>query len=198
MQYSQGKTFVSPRSLIRASKALYFPNLHGTTLASPSLPTDTTPLLTRKISLVSIFSGTWAERQTLTFLGDAKSPYEELDSVLAAGKGLLQRVDINVEEDMLKAGLIRLFMGSLRRTLPPDRHGAYFLVRRGITDAMRDQIGMLNSKVGYVYLVDGACRIRWAGSGRAEEGERESLVRGLRKLMEEEEAEHRSSGGGGR
>ncbi|MCJ1475973.1 Mitochondrial ATPase complex subunit atp10 [Lambiella insularis] len=188
MQYSKGKTFVAPRSLIREPKALYFPNLHGVTLASPSLAMDTTPLLTHKISLISMFSGTWAERQTMTFIGDAKDPHVELGILLEAKRGVLQRVDINVEEDILKAGLIRLFMGGLRRKLPVERHGAYFLIRRGITEEIRDKIGMLNSKVGYVYLVDGNCRIRWAGSGRAEEGERESLIKGLRKLVEEAES----------
>ena len=84
---------------------------------------------------------------------------------------MLQRVDINVEEDLLKASLIRLFMPSLRRKLPAAQHERYFLVRRGLTDEIREGIGMLNGKVGYVYLVDNECRIRWAGSGRAGESE---------------------------
>jgi len=94
-------------------------------------------------------------------------------------------VDINVEENAMKAALIRLFMGNLKRRLPVEAHGRYFLVRRGITEDMRDEIGLLNSKVGYVYLVDSECRIRWAGSGRAEPGERESMLGGLVKLLQE-------------
>lgn len=49
---------------------------------------------------------------------------------------------------------------------------------------MKMSIGMANGKVGYVYLVDKACRIRWAGSGDAVEGEREGLVACVKKLME--------------
>jgi ATPase complex subunit ATP10 len=44
---------------------------------------------------------------------------------------------------------------------------------------------MLNSKVGYVYLVDDAGHIRWAGSVSAELDEKESLNAGLRKKIRE-------------
>ena len=44
---------------------------------------------------------------------------------------------------------------------------------------------MMNSKVGYVYLLDENCRIRWAGSGPAEEHELEALNNGVRKLLQE-------------
>ena len=44
---------------------------------------------------------------------------------------------------------------------------------------------MLNSKVGYVYLLDENCRIRWAGSGPAQEEELNALNKGVLKLLEE-------------
>jgi ATP10 protein. len=47
---------------------------------------------------------------------------------------------------------------------------------------------MMNSKVGYVYLVDSHCRIRWAGSGPAEASELETLNNGLAKLLAEKKA----------
>jgi ATPase complex subunit ATP10 len=54
---------------------------------------------------------------------------------------------------------------------------------------MRESIGVLNSKVGYTYLVDHQCRIRWAGSGPAEPGEREGLVKGVQRILSEIEKE---------
>ena len=90
-----------------------------------------------------------------------------------------------MEDNSLKASLIRLFMPSLRRKLPLAQHERYFLVRRGMTDELREGLGMRNSKVGYVYLVDSECRIRWAGSGPAGEGEMESLVKGVIRLVGE-------------
>lgn len=44
---------------------------------------------------------------------------------------------------------------------------------------------MINSKVGYVYLLDEKCKVRWAGSSIAEPGELESLNKGVMKLIEE-------------
>lgn len=99
--------------------------------------------------------------------------------------GLAQQVDINVEENALKAGLIRLFAYRLRKMKEEKDWGRYFLVRRGLTDDMREAMGILNKSVGYVYLVDGACRIRWAGSGVAEGEEGSYLVDGLKRLIEQ-------------
>ncbi|MCJ1385045.1 Mitochondrial ATPase complex subunit atp10 [Xylographa soralifera] len=191
LQYSKGttllsvlrKTFLSPPTLIRAHKALYFPNLHGSTLGSPSR--DTTPLLRGKTSLVALFSGTWAEHQTQTFFGSPLAPHPALAPLLAEHMDILQRVDVNLEDNFLKASLIRLFMPSLRHKFPQAQHERYFLVKRGMTDEIRDGIGMLNSKVGYVYLLDSECRIRWAGSGPAGAGEMESLVKGVGRLVGE-------------
>jgi len=81
--------------------------------------------------------------------------------------------------------LVRLFMPSLRRRLGVDNWERYFLVRRGISDQIRDAVGLLNSKVGYTYLLDGECKIRWAGSGHCEGDEKEGLVKGTRRLIEE-------------
>ena len=68
----------------------------------------------------------------------------------------------------------------------PNRTGdKYFLVRRGITDGIRESIGLLNSKVGYTYLVDQHCRIRWASSGESHPDEKDGLAKGLSRLVEE-------------
>ncbi|KAM0803993.1 ATP10 protein-domain-containing protein [Usnea florida] len=75
MRYHRGKTFLSPPKLFKAESALYFPNMMGYTLAAPSLKTaSTTTVLRGKTSIVSVFSGTWAERQTLSFVGQEENP----------------------------------------------------------------------------------------------------------------------------
>ena len=50
---------------------------------------------------------------------------------------------------------------------------------------MKEAIGLLNDKTGYVYLVDEQNRIRWAGSAIAEPQEKESLYNGLNRLIQE-------------
>lgn len=94
-------------------------------------------------------------------------------------------VQINHEENWMKAMIVKFFMYNLRKQRAAENWGRYFLVRKGFTEEMRDAIGLLNSKVGYTYLLDGECRIRWAGSGEAELEEKEGLIRSVRRLIEE-------------
>ncbi|MCJ1356412.1 MAG: Mitochondrial ATPase complex subunit atp10 [Icmadophila ericetorum] len=178
MRFYKGKTFVAVPKLLRATKSLHFPNLQGVTLSSPRKTQDTTPTFHDRVSIVRVYSGTWAERQTATF---TKNP--ELKQIIAENKGTAQEVNINIEENTMKAFLIRLFMYRIRKQFPKEDHNKYFLVRRGITDELAEAIGFLNTKVGYVYLVDGLSRIRWAGSGMAEPHEREGLIKCARRLV---------------
>lgn len=182
MRFHKGKTFLAPPRPFKASVSLYFPNLYGRTLAGPHA--DTTPLLRGRASIVTIFSSMWAQRQAESFSSDAA-----LQGVLGGSGGRAQLVQINVEEDALKALLIRIFSWSLRRRVGKADWGRYFLLRKGLTDEIRESIGVLNGRVGYTYLVDHQCRIRWAGSGDAEGEEKESLVKGLQRVLKDMEEE---------
>jgi ATPase complex subunit ATP10 len=182
---------MSNQRLLKREKALYFPNLFGITLASPREKQNTTSLLRGKISVVSLFSSVWAEHQVITFTGPTQNPglYEALQAgSSSSGSELAQKVDINLEENSIKAWLIRMFMWRMRRNSPAEQHKRYFLVRKGLSNGLKEAIGMMNSKVGYIYLLDDDCRIRWAGSGHAEEIEMQSLNNGVRKLVEEKKA----------
>ncbi|KAK4158149.1 ATP10 protein-domain-containing protein [Chaetomidium leptoderma] len=193
LQFHQGKTFLSPPRPFRADLSLYFPNLRGRTLAkTPGADAaDTTPILEGRASVVSVFSSMWAEGQARTFTSADQNPalHQLLLGGGSGGGGRAQLVQVNVEEDVLKAWLVRFFSGSLRRRVGKENWDRYFLVRKGITDEIRESIGVLNSKVGYTYLVDHHCRIRWAGSGSADPGEREGLVKGMQRILSEMEKE---------
>ncbi|XRM41434.1 Mitochondrial ATPase complex subunit atp10 [Aspergillus tubingensis] len=184
MRYHEGKTFMSNPRLFKRDKALYFPNMHGITLASPKEPQNTTTLFRGKITIVNLFSSVWAESQVVTFTGKEQNP-GLWEAIASEGEGMVQKVDINLEENALKAGLVKMFMWRMRAKLPEEQHERYFLVRKGLDDGLKESIGMLNSKVGYVYLLDENCRIRWAGSGPAETVELEALNNGVRKLVQE-------------
>lgn len=183
MKYSQGKTFMSNERLFKRDRALYFPNLQGRTLASPKEPRDTTSILRGKVSVINLFSSVWAESQVASFSGPKMNP--GLYDAFRSGQQFVQKIDINLEENMLKAWLIQMFMGRMRAKLPQEQHARYFLVRKGLDEGLKEAIGMLNSRVGYVYLVDENCRIRWAGSGPAEPEELEALNSGVHRLIQE-------------
>lgn len=85
----------------------------------------------------------------------------------------------------MKATLVRMFIPKLQNQVPADRWNKWFLIQKGLTPQLKNSIGYWNEKVGYVYLVDWNCRIRWAGSGNADPEERAALVKGIRKLIDD-------------
>ena len=195
MKFHKGKVFVAPERLFRREKALWFPNFFGARLVKKEgkregkdgyggLGWGTTEVMRGRVSVVSVVSNLWASRDVESFVGREVNP--ELHALLRSEGGMVQRVEINHDDNWLKWWVLQLFsLGNLRRERSVEEQRRYFMVRRGVTEEMKEAIGILNDKGGYVYLVDGECKIRWAGSATAWEGERESLVRGVRKLVEE-------------
>jgi mitochondrial ATPase complex subunit ATP10 len=47
----------------------------------------------------------------------------------------------------------------------------------GIQEYLREPLGMTNSRIGYVYLVDENLKVRWAACADAKEEEEEALIR---------------------
>ncbi|KAG9235643.1 ATP10 protein-domain-containing protein [Amylocarpus encephaloides] len=186
MRFSKGKTFIAPPRIFKSDLALYFPNLRGQTLIKDKAPMDTTPLFEDKVSIVSVFSTRWAENQAATFVSEKSNP--GLLEVIKASGGIAQMVQLNVEENWMKAMLVKLFMPSLRKTLGQEQWRRYFLIRKGFGERLREAIGLLNTKVGYIYVLDGNCKIRWAGSGLSEPEEREGLVRAVKRLVDDAKA----------
>lgn len=174
----KGKSWIAPPLLFKAEKSLFFPNLVGRTLNTPER-IDTTHTLFGNVSVVAVFSSAWAEKQVSTFLDGLE------DEVPALKEGHAQRVDINIEQNWLKAAIIKMFIPRLQAKLPFERHDQYFIIQKGVTESLKHDMGLWNGRVGYVYLVDWNCRIRWTGSGDANPEERAALVKGLKKLAED-------------
>ncbi|GJC92373.1 ATP10 protein [Colletotrichum higginsianum] len=178
------KHLVRRKELLVADVSLFFPNFVGETLQkSANNPRDTTRTLLGKLSVVAVYSSQWADDQAKTFISPEANP--ALHELLAKTQNKTQIVQLNIEDNKFKAWIVKLFMGNLRKQIPEHRWGKYFLVPRGITNEISESIGYLNSKVGYIYLVDSLCRIRWAASGPAHPDERDSLVKGMKLVLHE-------------
>ena len=160
--------------------------MHGQTLVKGVDSAHTTTVLRGKVSVVSLFSSMWAENQVKTFSGAEGNPV--LAEILGRESQVAQKVDINLEENRMRAGIVKMFMWRMRKQMPEAEHSRYFLVQKGFSELLKEAVGMMNSKVGYVYLVDSDCRIRWAGSGGAEPAEIETLNTGVQKLIAERKA----------
>lgn len=187
MRFHEGKIWYAPERLFRAETALWFPNLFGRTLRGKG-EVDTVEAMRGKVSVVSFVSNDWAASQAATFCSKESNP--GVQEVLERAPDIAQRVEINYENNVLKYWILRLFgLRKLRKTRTLHEQERYFIVRRGVTDLIKEALGLMNDKGGYVYLVDTACRIRWAGSAVAEEREKESMVKGLRRLVQEARVE---------
>lgn len=182
MKYENGKAFLGNAKMFKRTAALFFPNFHGQTLEGSS-DADTTPVLSGKISIVNVFSSKWGQDQVDTFVSPKQNP--AIQQMLDQYPGAAQRVDINIEENYLKQAIIGLSKPFIRRQIPVDRHGKYFIVSKGVTNEIRETIGLINAMVGYVYILDENCRIRWAACADASQEEKDTLARHFKKLIEE-------------
>lgn len=194
MQSHGGKTWRAPSTLIRQDRARYFPNIQGTRL-SDKATANTTDLFKGKVSLVSIMSSQVSEEHAKSF-AEALLPlyYPSLSSSASnqqppqqqqhgsssgssprKNSGHFQWVQLNLQENSLKAYLVGLFLSSLRKTIPEPLQPTYLLTNQNM-EMEREDLGLSNKHVGYTFLVGPDFKIRWAGCAFAEREERDALV----------------------
>lgn len=61
--------------------------------------------------------------------------------------------------------------------ISPHLATVLFILCMGIQEYVREPLGMTNSRIGYVYLVDENMKIRWAACADAKKEEEEALIR---------------------
>ncbi|CAA7267251.1 unnamed protein product [Cyclocybe aegerita] len=160
-----GKTWIAPKVLIREDKALYLPNINGKSLRDGA-KMDTTTMLYGKITVLAMLGTQISETHAKSF---ANSTYARYSS-----NPLFQYVQINLQENLLKSFLVKLFSNSLRSSVPLELQKNYLVSSQNM-EYLRDPLGMTNSKVGYVYLIDENLKIRWGGCADATLREAQSL-----------------------
>ncbi|KTW26963.1 hypothetical protein T552_02454 [Pneumocystis carinii B80] len=175
MKYHQGKKWIAPNYLFNKDQALYIANFYGRTLLN--VTANTTPFIeSSAASLVSIFSSKSGEEHIKSFL--TPKLYLEASN--------LKFIYINLQENFLKAMLVRLFSKNIKNSISKEYHNTYFFINKLPKD-IKENMLITNIYVGYIYLVDNQCRIRWAGCGNATTEEKENLVICSQKLIKEYE-----------
>jgi ATPase complex subunit ATP10 len=153
------------------------PNLVGDTLVGGKFM-STTEVLKGKVSLVALFQRDWAKGQAETWYSPSSNP--RVASLVENGK--LNLVQVNVEDAPLARSIQNMFHWFMRRGMSKRQQASYFFIKQ-VPDIVVEEIGILNSRVGYAYLVDQDCKIRWAGCAEANDGEKEALAKGAESLV---------------
>ncbi|KAG6916737.1 hypothetical protein DXG01_005557 [Tephrocybe rancida] len=154
-----GKTWIAPKSLIREDKALYLPNVKGKSIdIEEGQIKDTTTMCFGRVTVLSMLGTRMSEIHSLGFVTPTHNRY--------SSHPLYQHIQINLQENLLKSLLVKVFIRSLRNVIPPALRPTYLISSQNM-EYVRDALGMTNNKVGYVYLIDENLKIRWGGCADA-------------------------------
>ncbi|KAF9434650.1 Mitochondrial ATPase complex subunit atp10 [Entomortierella beljakovae] len=171
------KLWKATENMISADKALYMPNIIGTSLKTTD-PIELVDILRGKISLVAISGTRFGEEQIETFMTPFLNKWPA-----KGGNSKIQLVELNIQENPLKAGLVRMMVPFVKKTIPPERHANYVLHYKSISH-LKDPLSMPNSYLGYVFLVDSNCKIRWGAHGKGSDIEIKTLLDSVQRLSE--------------
>lgn len=149
-----GKTWIAPKVLIREDKALFLPNIVGKSL-DDGTKKDTTTMCFGRITILAMLGTQISEVHAKAFVDATYARFSK--------NPLFQYIQINLQENLLKSLLVKLYSGSLRASVPVELHPTYLVSSQNM-EYLRDPLSMTNSKVGYVYLIDENLKIRW-GAG---------------------------------
>lgn len=171
---TNGKIFLSPPSYFQAARALYFPDFSSRTLDSTRCISEVFP---GKVLVVKVYSTILGANCTELYVS-------KLELVPA-----VQIVDINVPENWAKLATVYILIPSLRKSIPLDRHDLFFVVSPKVFNfEVRQKLLCDNTCGGYIYVVDGQGKIRWAASGNASAKDQQELQRIVNAIKAEDEA----------
>ncbi|KAF9578520.1 Mitochondrial ATPase complex subunit atp10 [Lunasporangiospora selenospora] len=178
LQKTGSKLWKGTPSMIAADKSLYMPNIIGTSLKT-SESVELVDLLKGKTSLVAISGTKFGEDHIETFM----TPFLKHWPAAASQTSNVQLVELNIQENPLKAGLVRMMVPFVRKNIPEERHANYVLHYKSIKH-LREPLSMQNSYLGYVFLVDSNCKIRWGANGNGTEAEIKTFMESVQKMSE--------------
>lgn len=156
MRKHGGKMYYASSQLIKADKAGYMPNFEAQDLSRNKI--NTTEKLVGKITLMTFVYAKFGEPHVDTFIKPFLEKYKDAKDI--------QVVEVNVQENILKQLLLKVFIPSIRKNLPAERKDNYCLIMKDISKT-RKCLDMTNQYIGYSFLVDEDCKVRWAAHGEA-------------------------------
>ncbi|KAI8879447.1 hypothetical protein K501DRAFT_226590 [Backusella circina FSU 941] len=156
MRQHGGKMYYAPTQLYKADKTGFMPDFEGKDLNGNKL--HTTEKMVGKITLMSFVYAKYGEPHVDTFIKPFLEKYKDSKDI--------QVVEVNVQENLMKQWLLKAFVPSIRKNLADNRKDNYVLLMKDISRT-RKSLDMSNQYIGYVYLVDQDCKVRWTAHGEA-------------------------------
>ncbi|KAL7277255.1 hypothetical protein ACG7TL_009108 [Trametes sanguinea] len=178
-----GKTWIAPKVMIREDKALYFPDISGTPLSGKE-KVHTSNILAGKVSVVTLLTTRISEIQTAMFTQPTQDAF--------GSHPLFQRVQINLQDNLLKSFLVSLFASGIRKTVPEALWPTYLISSQNI-EYLREPLGIANRHVGYVYLVDPKMKVRWAACADPKSEEIAALLTCTKVLLDRSSKEQQAA-----
>lgn len=195
------KPVLSNENLIRESDAKVFPQLlgsknllgEGIDLPSYCLRKNRSQDPAAQCTLIGISFRDYGFKQLPSWI-------EPFDAAFA-GKDRVEVLKVNISDGWFSRWVLRGFiMGSTKRNTDVKEHGRTVLhfAKTSVLENFRDALRMHNVLTGYVFLLDGLGRVRWAGSGAASEEEAARLIRLTEELTPLSSSSSSSRSGKGR
>jgi len=159
------KLWDASNTAIAVEAANMLPSICGNSLNG--LKVDLVPLAQKyNVSIVAWVFSAFGEPHVKSFI----EPF--LSRVQGDDVGLIQ---LNIEEKRIKMPFLWAMRPWIKAQTKPDRRENYLICYKDLGD-IKKEIGISNSVLGWVTLVDKFGRIRWIAHGMAKEEEIETLI----------------------
>lgn len=189
LQRSDNKPILSNTKLIPAKQSKLFPKLDNLKSLSGDKSVNLPDYFVRKNRSRSVDAqctvvGVSFRDFGYGLLSSWLDPFEkEYD-----GNDRVEVLRLSLSEGWVTKWFLRGFVqGFARRNTPKEYHSSTFLLFQTDMESFRDALRMHNLMTGYVFLLDGLGRVRFAGSGGAAEEESRRLIRMTRELLDSPE-----------
>lgn len=182
-------TLANTTALIPENEAKVFPMLSALQSLSTGDRVDLPAFALRKnrsrdaaaqSCLVAICFRDFGFQQLSSWINPFRAAFAQNDRV--------EVITVNVAEGWFNQYILQpIITASTKRNTKPEELDSTFLYF-GKTDNLRDSLRMHNILVGYVFLLDGHGRVRFAGSGVASDAEVERLLKWTKEMTQDSKA----------
>eukprot|EP00550_Attheya_septentrionalis_P004148 CAMPEP_0198300594 /NCGR_PEP_ID=MMETSP1449-20131203/48797_1 /TAXON_ID=420275 /ORGANISM="Attheya septentrionalis, Strain CCMP2084" /LENGTH=258 /DNA_ID=CAMNT_0044002469 /DNA_START=344 /DNA_END=1120 /DNA_ORIENTATION=+ len=178
---SKNKPILSNETAIPAQDAKLFPSLNdvstltGEKVDTPSFFTrnNRTKDATAQCTLVAVSFKDFGFKLLPSWVVPFEKAFIPDSSPATIGRA--EVIHLSITEGRLQSYLSGFITSGVRKNTPEEKHSRTLLYFGDKTE-WRDTLRMHNTLTGYVFLLDGMGRVRWAGSGSATENELNTLT----------------------